>query len=199
MSRVNSSEWRSNTQLATTDIDTTASVQPQLISPLDNPAIKVQTRSPDGAMSGCVEALDVDLGYQPPKESVVKPVACFYVQPRIAGQSPFDSYHRAIYLTKRTLREFERILATKCNIEPTQILRTIRISRQGLHILLDDECIRELPEGQDMTAEFCEIVPDSPMKATNNREFGSSTVKCDGELSIVENKNTSGYELKLLY
>ena len=90
-------------------------------------------------------------------------------------------------------------MATKCNIEPTQVLRTIRISRQGLHILLDDDCIRALPEGQDMTAEFCEIAPDSPTTATNQWETGPSPVECDGELATLENVNSSGYELKLLY
>ena len=200
LSRVNSSEWRSNTQLATADVVATPPVQSQqLTSPVDNPVIKVQTRSPGGALSGWVEAVGVDLTYQPPQEPPVKPVACFYVQPRIFGQSPTDSYHRAIYLTRRTLKDFNSVLATKCNIEPTQVLRTVRITRQGLHILLDDDCINALPEGQDMTAEFCEIVPDLPTMATTKLETSPSAVKCDGDLAVTENIHSSGYELKLLY
>ncbi|KAK5129778.1 hypothetical protein LTR08_002844 [Meristemomyces frigidus] len=203
-SRVNSSEWRSNPQLATADIQPALPVHPQQLScPPENQAVKIQTRSPNGAMSGWIEAQGVDLNYQPPPEHPVKPVACFYVQPRIAGQSPTNSYYRAIYLTQRTLRDFNRILATKCNIEPTQILRTIRITRQGLHILLDDECIRALPEGQDMTAEFSEIVPDSPSKPDTKPEkeweTGRLAVICDGEIPTIENINSSGYELKLLF
>lgn len=197
-SRANSSEWRNNPQMATVDIQPT---QPrQLASPPETQPVKVQTRSPkSGTMSGWIEALGMDPNYQPPPERPVKPVACFYVQPRIAGRSPTDNFHRAVYLTQRTLKDFNRALATKCNIEPTSVFRTIRISRQGLHILVDDECIRELPEGQDMTAEFCETQPESPTRATREWDAGPTDIQCDGELPTVENVSSTGYELKLLF
>ena len=197
-SRTNSSEWRSKQQTATMDIQ---EANPQhLASPPDNQSVKVSTRSPtNGTMSGWVEALGVDPNYQPPPERAVKPVACFYIQPRVSGRAPTDNLHRAVYLTRRTLKDFNRALASKCNIEPTKVLRTIRISRQGLHVLLDDECIRELPEGQDMTAEFCEVQSESPEKARREWDAGPSDVQCDGELPALENISTTGYELKLLF
>lgn len=200
-SRTNSSEWRDQPQTATMDIERTPPARPsQLASPPDNMPIKVQTRSPNsGTTSGWIEALDVDQNYQPPPERPVKPVACFYIQPRIAGRTPNDNFYRAIYLFRRTLKDFVNAVAMKCSIEPTQILRTIRISRGGLHILFDDDCIRELPEGQDMTAEFGEVQPGSLMKPTREWDAGSTDVQCDGELSTSQPVNSTGYELRLLF
>lgn len=200
-SRANSSEWRANAQTATADIPTVPPTNPQqLASPPEQQAVKIQTRSPNsGTMSGWIEALGVDPSYQPPPERTVKPVACFYVQPRVQGHPLADNFHRAIYLTQRTLGDFNRALATKCDIEPTKVLRTVRVSREGLHILLDDECIRELPEGQDMTAEFCEMQPESPAKTKREWDAGPTDIQCDGEMPTVENVSTNSYELKLLF
>jgi hypothetical protein len=162
--------------------------------------IKVQTRSPNtGTTSGWIEALDVDQTYQPPPERPVKPVACFYIQPRVIGHAPNDTFYRAIYLYRRTLKDFVNAAAMKCDIEPTQILRTIRISRDGLHILFDDDCIMELREGQDMTAEFSEMQPGSPMKPMREWNAGSTDIQCDGDLSTVETVHSTGYELRLLF
>lgn len=141
----------------------------------------------------------MDQNYKAPPEPAIRPVACFYIQPRVAGRTTSDNFHRAIYLYRKTLKDFSNAAATKCNIEPTQILRTLRISRNGMHILFDDECIRELPEGQDMTAEFCEIQPETPTKPTREWDAGSTDVQCDGELSTVENVSSTGYELRLLF
>ena len=197
-SRVNSSEWRSHPQTAITDLYP-QSVQ-QLASPPDNQPMKVQTRSPkSGTLSGWIETLGMDTMYQPPSERAIKPAACFYVQPRVAGQAPPDTYHRAIYPMARTLREFVKAIAVKSGVEPTKVLRTVRVSRDGLHILFDDDCIRELAEGQDMTADFCEIEPDSPSRIRREWDAGPTDVQCDGDLPSLENMSTTGYELKLLF
>jgi hypothetical protein len=100
---------------------------------------------------------------------------------------------------QRSLKEFNSVLAQKCDIPPTKVLRTVRISRQGLHILFDDECIREMPEGQDMTAEFCEIQPDSPSRLRREWDAGPNDIQCDGELPTLQDVSTDGYELRLLY
>ena len=66
-------------------------------------------------------------------------------------------------------------------------------------VIDDDDCIRELPEGQDMTAEFCELHTESPTKMKREWDAGPTDPQCDGELPTVENVTTDGYELKLLY
>lgn len=195
LSRDNSSEWRSKQQTATADIS--GGAPHQLASPPEQQAVKVRTRSPtSGKVSGWVEAVGVDSAYKAPPERAIKPVACFYVQPQVGGRSNTDSFYRAVYLMDRSIKDFVNALAAKCDIEPTKVLRTVRISRKGLNVLFDDDCVRELPEGQDMTAEFSEIT-DSP--GVMNREWDAAEVQCDGDLTSLHDFSSTGYELKLFY
>ena len=195
-SRINSNEWKNNPQTATMDIMPTT--QEQLRSPPDDVPTKVKTKSPkDGSVSGWIDALGVDHSYQPPPERTIKPIASFYVQPRVPGKVQSDNMYRAIYLTKRTLKDFTNALATKCDIEPTEVLRTYRVTGDDIHILFDDECVRELPEGQDMIAEFSEMQPDTPIKP--KREWDAADIQCDGDILTTENVSSTGYELKLMF
>lgn len=194
-SRVNSSEWRAQSQTAIGDLKT-ADPQ-QLASPPENLPVKVQTRSPkSGAVTGWVEATGVDPSYQPPPERAVKPAACVYVQPRFASKPPKDNYYRAVYLMNRNYKDFVNAIGLKCDIEPTDIVRTVHISQNGLQVLFDDDCVRELPEGQDLTAEFAEI-EQSPGMGSN--AWDGVDLQCDGEIPTLSNITTSGYELRLLF
>ena len=213
VSRNPSNEWQTMPHLATADLQ---SSNPQhLASPPDQP-VKVQPHSPaSGAVTGWIEAVGVDFTYRPPPERTVKPgklllnermysrknlhftVACFYVQPRIAGKPMPDPYYRAIYLMQRTLSDFVGAAASKCGIDPATVLRTVRINRQGLNILFDDECVFELPEGQDMTAEFAEVKPQILFK--REWDAGPTDTQVDGDISHTDTPKTSGYELKLLF
>jgi hypothetical protein len=125
-------------------------------------------------------------------------VACFFVQPRIAGKQPDDNYFRAVYLMDRTLKELVAGIARKINIEPTQVTRTIRVNQKGLQILLDDAGVQAIPEQQDMAAEFQEIMaPTQPMK--REWDAGPTDIQVDGDIHVIENVNSTGYELRLLY
>lgn len=84
----------------------------------------------------------------------------------------------------------------KCNIEPTQVVRTVRVSRSGLHVLVDDETVQEMPEGQDMTAEFSEL---QAIPRLREWDSGSTDIQVDGDLSTTNDQPSFGYELKLLY
>ncbi|EOD48106.1 putative cp2 transcription factor protein [Neofusicoccum parvum UCRNP2] len=191
-SRVSSNEWRNMPQTATGDINSLA-VQPTV----SNNPVKVQKASADGTIGGWIDALGVDLSYQPPPERAIKPVACFYVQPRFVGRPPEDNYYRAVYLMQRTLKDLVNGIAMKCKLEPTKVVRTIRINAKGLAIALDDGDVQEISEGQDMTAEFQEIHADSPMK--REWDSGPTDVQVDGDVGVIETTTTSGYELRLLF
>jgi hypothetical protein len=82
-------------------------------------------------------------------------VACFYVSFRSGGDR-IESYH-AVYLTKRTARELAKKIGEKQNILVERISRVLHCHRNGFRILVDDDVVRELPEGQDMVAEFSDI------------------------------------------
>lgn len=188
-SRVNSSDWRAQPQSAIADIPRS---NYQLATPMETQPIKVQTHSPS---AGWVEAVGIDQSYKPPEVRAVRPVACFYIRPRIGPQAQAEKYHRAVYLTSRTLKDFVTAVATKCNIEPTKVMRTVHHNKTGLQILFDDECVRELPEGQALAADFVEI---GETRERPIREWDVD-IQVDGDLPTVENVQTSGYELKLTY
>ncbi|KAK1147339.1 hypothetical protein N8T08_001416 [Aspergillus melleus] len=82
-------------------------------------------------------------------------VACFYVIRRIDGQN--EAYHHAVYLFRRTLADFMKQLSRIQKIPPENIIRVVRINSAGLRILVDDNVVRETPEGQDMVGEFVQI------------------------------------------
>lgn len=155
--------------------------------------------SDDHALSGWIEALGVDQTYQPPPEPMLKPVACFFVQPRLAGRQPDDNYFRAVYLMERTVKELVASIAMKIKIEPTKVTRTIRVNQKGLQILMDDDAVNRIPEQQDMTAEFHEI--GTPPVHAMKREWdaGPTDIQVDGDISVTENVHSTGYELRLLF
>ncbi|KAI7515543.1 hypothetical protein KC331_g22369, partial [Hortaea werneckii] len=150
----------------------------------DNQAIKVQTGSP---ATGSIEAVGIDATYRPPPERAVKPIACFYVRPFVAGRAPTDHYYRAMYLTQRTVDGFIGALSKKCDLDGKNISRAVRVTPQGLTVIFDDECVQELPEGQDMTVEVSKIHNDDPMD-------GSAT-QCNGDVKV----ESTDYELKLSF
>jgi hypothetical protein len=98
---------------------------------------------------------------------------------------------------QRTLKDLVNGIATKCSVEPTKVLRTLRINKQGLNILLDDDSVVELQEGQDMVAEFIAIRPHSPMK--REWDSGPTDIQVDGDIDVATTVQSEGYELRLLY
>ncbi|KAH7138235.1 CP2 transcription factor family protein-like protein [Dendryphion nanum] len=193
-SRMSSNEWRNLPQTATADLKPLGTIT----AGSDVPTKVQRPYSDDHALSGWIEALGVDQTYQPPPEPMLKPVACFFVQPRIAGKQPEDNYFRAVYLLERTTKALVGGIAMKINIEPTKVIRTIRVNQKGFQILVDDEAVQEIPEQQDMTAEFHEIItPQPPMK--REWDAGPTDIQVDGDIGVVENVNSTGYELRLLF
>ena len=99
----------------------------------------------------------------------------------------------------RSLKELVSAIAMKIKIEPTKVTRTIRVNQKGLQILMDDDAISRIPEQQDMTAEFHEIgtPPIQPMK--REWDAGPTDIQVDGDIHVIENIHSTGYELRLLF
>ena len=115
---------------------------------------KISKPSQDQAVPQWIKALGVDPTYQAPPERSIKPVACFYVFIKILGETPDDDCYRAVYLMERTLKDLVSSIATKCGVNAPTVHKTLRITSKGLKILVDDDVVREMPEGQDMIVEF---------------------------------------------
>ena len=127
-------------------------------------SVKVEKSVNDQGLPSWIEALGVDSSYKAPPEKPIKPVACFYVLIKVTGETPEDDLYRAVYLMQRTVDELIRCITSKCKINGDRVRRTIRINPKGLKVVVDDEVVQELPEGQDMMVEFADversIIPD---------------------------------------
>lgn len=118
----------------------------------------------DSFSTGFIEAVDIDPTYRPPAERPPKPIACFYV--RFAGIDQQPDYYRAIYLTERTVRDLMRKISEKSHLDPARIVRIMHVNKNGLRIMVDDDVVRELPEGQDMIVD----VSESPAPSEANSD-----------------------------
>ena len=162
-------------------------------SGFSDPSVKIQKTVSDNSVPDWIDAFGVDPSYQAPPERVIKPIACFYVLIKISGQNPEDDCYRAVYLMERSVRDLINNIAKKCGVEPAQVTRTLRINPKGLKIMVDDDVVRELPEGQDMIVEFTEV--DALKKEPGS---GASTPKASG---TTPNKilQAQSLEMKLLF
>lgn len=140
-------QWQKIDAASTADPSRKAAEQPTKVSKMDG----------EGNLSGWIDALGVDPSYRPPPERRPKPVACFYVIRPSKAEPHIPEFHRAIYLTERTLKDFNQKIATKWGFDPAQIERTVHIIHDGLEVEIDDDVVRELREGQDMKLEIAEI------------------------------------------
>ena len=154
-------DWDNFPRFTNTHFDV-ATIQPT--SEYSAEAVKVPREQPDESFPDWIEALGVDPTYVAPTEKPIKPVACFYVLIKVMGNGPGDDYYRAVYLMQRTLNDLINKISAKWQMEASQITRTIRVNPKGLQIMIDDETVQELPEGQDMIVEFSEIGPIPSVK-----------------------------------
>lgn len=72
-------------------------------------------------------------------------------------------------------------ISVKQRIDPQRIVRVLRVNKNGLKIMVDDDVVRELPDGQDMVVEI------------------SETATSDTAAAIDSDNMNSGVELKLSY
>lgn len=148
--------------------------------------VKIQRCQPAGSLPEWIEALGTDPNYKPPPEKLIKPVACFYVLIKVPGSSTGHDIYRSVYLMARTAKDLVAGIAAKCEVDPARIQRTIRINPKGLKIMVEDDTVWELPEGQDMTVEFSSIELDMGVQTTGTMspatERASSTTALEMRL-----------------
>jgi len=98
---------------------------------------------------------------------------------------------------QRTLKDLVNSVALKSGVEPSKVFRTVRVNKAGLNILMDDETVIEMPEGQDMIADFTEMRPLESMK--REWDAGPTDIHVDGDINVVSIGRSDGYELRLLF
>ena len=147
---------------------------------LDQPT-KVKQVEGEGGLTGWIEALGVDPSYQPPAETRPKPIACFYVLRPNTTQPQRQEYHRAVYLTERSLKDFNQKVAAKFGLDAAKIGRTLHRVHDGIEVEIDDDVIRELREGQDMKLEV-ETVAEPVKREWEMAVDSSSSMEGTGQL-----------------
>ena len=163
---------------------------------LSSSAVKVSRRhATDDSSSTWFEAYGVDPSYKPPPERPNKPIASFYVLIKIPGNVPENDYYRAVYLMERTVKDLITSIAFKCGVDPLQVSHTLRINPKGLKIMVDDEVVRELPEGQDMIVEFVEVDSTPAFK----QETGSTANTPRPSGTPATSVTTKALEMRLVY
>ncbi|EZF11274.1 hypothetical protein H112_07622 [Trichophyton rubrum D6] len=126
-----------------------------------NHPIKIQRQGATDANDGWFEAMGVDPNYNPPSDAVIVPKHCFYVKASQNDDEKTANYHHAIYIQQRNSQEFVEALARKWKLDPANVIRTIQVRDDGLSVIVDDDVVRELPEGKDMVAEFLQLREES--------------------------------------
>lgn len=169
--------------------------------------VKIPKSEPESAPGNDLFAVDVDSSYQPPVEKPIRPgkppltferyranmdsVACFYVRQKDAVKE----YYRAVYLMRRTVRDLVNSISEKFSIDPQRVTQVTHVNSRGLHIIVDEDVVRELPEGQDMVVEFAPIQPDEAVK----QEISGPAVMVDGDIGPTDISALDPLEMWLNY
>jgi hypothetical protein len=113
----------------------------------------------------------------------ISPAACFYVRQKGDAQE----YYRAVYLIQRTVRDLVNGISQKFQIDPQRVTQVTHVNSKGLHIIVDEDVVREMPEGQDMLVEFSPGQSGDAVK----QEFAAEPVTEAMVDGIIEPVNTA--------
>ncbi|KAJ5981958.1 hypothetical protein N7451_012058 [Penicillium sp. IBT 35674x] len=113
-----------------------------------------QERPPKMPKTSTVTA---QVGSPSPTNLTPKFVACFYVQFTKRGKQP-QGKHYAIYLINRTSHDLKSKLAEKLQIDPCSVTRILWVNSKGLKVVVDNDMVQQIPEGQIMIADVCVLL-----------------------------------------
>lgn len=88
-------------------------------------------------------------------------VACFYIRPVGFRHISQDDHYRAVYLSERTASELTLRLAQAVSVDPGKVGQTTWSTVKGLTVLVDDDVVANMVEGQDMQVEAKYAAPSS--------------------------------------
>jgi hypothetical protein len=98
----------------------------------------------------------------------------------------------------RTVRDLINGISHKFQIDPLRVTQVTHVNSKGLHIIVDEDVVRELPEGQDMLVEFAPVPTDFGLK----HEFANpaaSEIMVDGMIDPLDTTISDPLEMWLNY
>ena len=97
---------------------------------------------------------------------------------------------------QRTVKDLVRGISDKFQIDPTRVTQVTHIDSRGLRIVVDEDVVRELPEGQDMIVEFAPTHAEAGPKP----EFAPCTEDLvDGDFGLSDPSTLDPLEMWLNY
>lgn len=105
-------------------------------------------------------------------------------------------YYRAVYLVRRTVRDLINGISEKFGIDPNRVTQVTHINAKGLRIVVDEDVVREVPEGQDMIVEFAPVMMEHPDKQEHDTD---PLILVDGELPSLNTTISDPLEMWLNY
>lgn len=96
---------------------------------------------------------------------------------------------------QRTVKDLVNAISEKFQVDPTFVIRVTHLNSRGLHIVVDEEVVRELPEEQDMIVEFLKVHHEQPVKS----EIGGPDIMVDGDMGNIDTMYTDSLEMWLNY
>jgi len=157
-------------------------------------AIEEPKRESTGAQSSSTFAIGVDAAYEPVPSPLIRPVACFYVR----SKHTTKDHYQAIYLMQRTVKDLVNGISEKFQVNPMRVTQVTCINSKGLQIVVDEDVVRELPEGQDMIVEFTSTQNDRPVKDELMHSPSAEAI-VDNELDIFDTTTSDPFEMCLSY
>ncbi|CEJ61662.1 hypothetical protein PMG11_10186 [Penicillium brasilianum] len=106
------------------------------------------TTSLDDSLGSVQNGFPMTVKHTGPRRSPM-PVACFYIH-RSGEDSPSDRYYRTVYLRERSARDLIQRICEKFSIDASRISCILHTNQAGLDILVDDDFVEQIAEGQDM-------------------------------------------------
>jgi hypothetical protein len=99
---------------------------------------------------------------------------------------------------QRTVKDLVNGISDKFQIDPARVTQVTHINSRGLQIVVDEDVVRELPEGQDMIVEFASTQIDQPVK---NELVNPASIEAltDNELGIFDTAISDPLEMWLNY
>lgn len=101
-------------------------------------------------------------------------VACFYIY-KSGDESPSERYYRTIYLRERTAQDLILRICEKCGVDASKVSRILHtdVNKAGIEILVDDDFVQQMTEGQDMIVKIEELpVIDVGVEPGANTQLG---------------------------
>lgn len=114
----------------------------------------------------------------PGQERATRPAQsakCFYLRFLQNGVQQ-DDYHTAVYLAEPTVQELVTKISQKQKFSRDHRVDVFHVNPNGMKIILDDDVVQRIPDGQDMTAELFELAT-SDKKATDGGSVSSIEVR----------------------